>query len=101
MMALRSEGALRLADMPSSLHNHLAANGLERLAARVAEPPDGAAHLPEFRHAASSPVIPLPETEKQEIVKALHSTNRQMAKTAQLLGISRTTLYRRMRQYGL
>jgi transcriptional regulator with GAF, ATPase, and Fis domain len=101
MVALRSEGALRLADVPSSLHNHLAAKGLERLAARVAEPPDGGAHLPEFRHAASSPVIPLPETEKQEIVKALHSTNRQMAKTAQLLGISRTTLYRRMREYGL
>jgi DNA-binding NtrC family response regulator len=101
MVALRSEGALRLADMPSSLCNHLAAGGLQRLARKVAEPAESTADLPEFRRAASSPVIPLPVTEKQEILKALQATQRQMGKTAQLLGISRTTLYRRMREYGL
>jgi transcriptional regulator with GAF, ATPase, and Fis domain len=105
MVALRSEGALRMADMPSALSNHLAsqglasANGLARLAVRVSEsePVD----LPEFTSMASSPVIPLPETEKQEIAKALQATNRQVGKTAKMLGISRTTLYRRMREYGL
>jgi transcriptional regulator of acetoin/glycerol metabolism len=101
MVALRSEGALQVADMPSALHNHLAANGLHRLAERVAEPVRDGADLPEFRHGPTSPVIPLPETEKQEIVKALAATGRQMAKTAQMLGISRTTLYRRMKDYGL
>jgi transcriptional regulator with GAF, ATPase, and Fis domain len=101
MVALRSEGALRLADMPSSLYNHMAGSGLHRLAEKLVESPQGAADLPEFRRGENSPVIPLPETEKQEIVKALQATNRQMAKTAHLLGISRTTLYRRMREYGL
>jgi transcriptional regulator with GAF, ATPase, and Fis domain len=100
MMALRSEGALRLADVPSALYNHLASHGLERLSEAVAEAADGA-DCPEFRQGVLFPVIPLPEKEKQEIVKALQATNRQMAKTAQLLGISRTTLYRRMREYGL
>lgn len=113
MVALRSEGALRLADLPSALYNHLAARGLRsadglaRLAVRVAEPGQGVGDLPEFTKMASSPVIPLPspttllETEKQEIAKALQATSRQMGKTAKMLGISRTTLYRRMREYGL
>jgi DNA-binding NtrC family response regulator len=101
MVALRSDGALRLADVPSALYNHLASHGLERLSEAVSEPVEGAADYPEFRQGVLFPVIPLPEKEKQEIVKALQATNRQMAKTAQLLGISRTTLYRRMREYGL
>ena len=101
MVALRSEGALRMADMPSALNNHLAAQGLQRLAAEVAEARQSVTDLPEFTRMASSPVIPLPETERQEIVKALQATSRQMAKTAKMLGISRTTLYRRMREYGL
>jgi DNA-binding NtrC family response regulator len=101
MVALRSEGALRSADMPSALSNYLAANELHRLAAQVREPLEDAADLPEFRQGTLFPVIPLPEKEKQEITKALQVTNRQMGKTAEMLGISRTTLYRRMREYGL
>jgi transcriptional regulator of acetoin/glycerol metabolism len=101
MVALRSEGALRLSDMPSSLHNHLAAKDLHRLAENVTVPAANAVDLPEFRRMDGLPVIPLPETEKHEIAKALQATNRRMAKTAQMLGISRTTLYRRMREYGL
>lgn len=99
MAAMRSEGALRLADVPSALSNHLAANGLRRLAKNVAE--FGEAALPEYTSHVTTPVIPLPETEKQEISKALAATNRQMGKTATMLGISRTTLYRRMKEYGL
>jgi transcriptional regulator with GAF, ATPase, and Fis domain len=101
MMALRSEGALRLADVPSALYNHLSARGLERLSEAVSEAAEGTADYPEFQQGVLFPVIPLPEKEKQEIVKALQATNRQLAKTAHLLGISRTTLYRRMRDYGL
>jgi len=98
MVALRSEGALRVSDVPSSLQNHIAANGLQKLASQVAEVDSGP--IPEFR-TGSSPVIPLPETEKAEILKALEATGGQRGKTAQMLGISRTTLYRRMREWGL
>ena len=100
MVAMRSEGALRMADLPSALVNHVTANGLQRLALSVAQPVDAAA-LPVYVRGGSSPVIPLPESEKQEIAKALAATHRQMAKTAQMLGISRSTLYRRMREFGL
>jgi len=61
MVALRSEGALRMADMPSSLQNHMAAQDLQRLAEQVAKPGDGA-ELPEYRHRGNLPVIPLPVT---------------------------------------
>jgi len=98
MAAMRSEGGLRLADMPSALANHIAGRELRQLAGCVAE---ADSCLPAEHLSGRSPVIPLPETERQEIAKALQATNRRMAKTAELLGISRTTLYRRMKEYGL
>lgn len=116
MAALRTEGVLRMADVPSALQLHMAA-GLERLAEEVSEPhPSGA--LPDFIH-APSPVIapppaalseavpresgarPLREAQKEAIVAALAATGGERGKTARLLEISRTTLYRRMREYGL
>ena len=116
MAALRTEGVLRMADVPSALQLHMAA-GLERLAEEVSElHPSGA--LPDFIH-APSPVIapppaalreavpresaarPLREAQKEAIVAALAATGGERGKTARLLEISRTTLYRRMREYGL
>jgi transcriptional regulator with PAS, ATPase and Fis domain len=98
MVAMRSEGALRLADLPSAFLNHMAGNDLRRLAERVSYPD---AYLPVAHLSGKSPVIPLPESEKQQIANALQATGRQMAKTAALLKISRTTLYRRLKEYGL
>jgi transcriptional regulator with GAF, ATPase, and Fis domain len=117
MSALRTEGALRMADAPSALQLHMAA-GLERLAEEVSIKHQPAQFLPEFVH-APSPVIsppprdaarpayrgaatrPLKDTERQAIVAALAATGGERGKTARLLEISRTTLYRRMREYGL
>ena len=115
MVAMRSEGALRLADVPSSLQNHLAANALEQLASHVAdaEPSMDAApeQMPLFQYAGKSPVIrapvnplpvvPIPEAEKQAIAHALRSTGGSRSQAAELLKISRTTLYRRMKEYGM
>jgi DNA-binding NtrC family response regulator len=100
MAALRSEGQLRLADVPSSLHNHLAAKDLSGLSEHIAEaPPDS--FVPEYTHTGQSPVIPIPEAEKRAIANALRVTRGRRAKTAELLNMSRTTLYRRIREYGL
>jgi DNA-binding NtrC family response regulator len=99
MAALRSEGALRAADMPSALQYNLAAKQLHSLAGNVADPP--ADPLPEYRHSGHSPVIPLPDAEKRAIADALRATRGQRGKAAQALHISRTTLYRRMKEYGL
>ncbi len=119
MAAMRSEGALRLADVPSSLQLHLAANALEQLASRVADsdcgPDTEPEQMPLFSFAGKSPVIPapappapanplpvipIPEAEKQAIAHALRSTRGSRSQAAELLKISRTTLYRRMKEYG-
>jgi DNA-binding NtrC family response regulator len=43
----------------------------------------------------------LRDTEKQQIMKALEQTGWHRGKTADILGISPSTLYRRLRDYGL
>jgi DNA-binding NtrC family response regulator len=44
---------------------------------------------------------PLREVERQQIVSALEQTNWHRGKTAEILGISPSTLYRRLRDYNL
>ncbi|MCA1591026.1 MAG: helix-turn-helix domain-containing protein, partial [Acidobacteria bacterium] len=43
----------------------------------------------------------LRETERQQILSALEKTGWHRGKTAELLGISASTLYRRLREYDL
>lgn len=96
MAALQSEGALQIANLPSALQNHLAAH--QPLARAVAA---GHEHEPEFARAPRSPVVPLSDCERQAIVQALEETHGERARAAHLLGIGRTTLYRKMKQYGI
>jgi DNA-binding NtrC family response regulator len=96
MAALQSEGALQLCDLPSALRNHLAASALQRLSTAVETTP-----AEEFYAAPISPVISIPQSEKQTISRALAATRGARAETARLLGIGRTTLYRKMREYGI
>ena len=98
MIALRSEGALRAADMPSALQNFGRGNDLHTLAQSV----EDSGPLPEFTPSPSPhPVISIPDSERQAISAALLATNGERARTAKLLKISRTTLYRRMKEYNL
>ena len=46
-------------------------------------------------------VAPLRETEKQAIIKALKETGGDRARAARLLQIGRTTLYRKLKEYGI
>ena len=46
-------------------------------------------------------VVRLEETERREILTALERTNWHQGKTAELLGISPSTLYRRLREYNI
>ena len=47
-----------------------------------------------------SPVISLPDSEKKTISNALAATHWERAKDARLLGIGRTTSYRKLKEYG-
>ena len=96
MAAMQSEGVLEMADLPSALQYHRASTGIESLADAVEWDRD----LPQVSLSPRSPVISLPDSEKQAIGAALAATHGERAKAARLLGIGRTTLYRKMKEYG-
>jgi DNA-binding NtrC family response regulator len=100
MVAVKSEGALQMADLPSALQYHCASSGLGKLSGAIDGDLDDSP-MPEFEMAGKSPVISIPESEKQAIVNALAATGGERGKAARLLGIGRTTLYRKMKEYGI
>jgi transcriptional regulator with PAS, ATPase and Fis domain len=94
MVALNSGPSLHTGDLPSALAGTLLAAhaaGLNTLAAAV-ESGGAQARVPQ-------PVLPLEELEKQAIAEALAFTRGDRARAAAMLGIGRTTLYRKMKRY--
>ena len=61
----------------------------------------GNAAAPDAFNVAPSPSTPLREVERQQILAALEQTGWHRGKTAEILGISPSTLYRRLRDYNL
>jgi DNA-binding NtrC family response regulator len=96
MTAMQSEGALQMADLPSALQYFQSSLGIDSLSNALAWGHD----LPQVALSPKSPVISLPDSEKQTIGAALVATHGERAKAARLLGIGRTTLYRKMKEYG-
>jgi DNA-binding NtrC family response regulator len=97
MVAMNSGPLLQTSDLPSALQTHLAArqSGVLSVAAAAAS---GA--LP-VRVPPPSGIIPLMEVEKSAIYQALEYTKGDRAMAAFLLGIGRTTLYRKLKEYGV
>jgi DNA-binding NtrC family response regulator len=54
-----------------------------------------------FRSGANGHIVPLAEMEKQAIFKALNSLQGDKLKAAKVLGIGKTTLYRKLKEYGV
>jgi transcriptional regulator with PAS, ATPase and Fis domain len=108
MVAVNSGPLLHVADLPSALQNHLiqkksqylmATASLGALSHEVAEA--GVAPAPETAPQGFPAVIPLTELERRAIVNALEYTKGDRAVAAHLLGIGRTTLYRKLKEYKL
>ena len=89
------EGAL-----PSALANHICSAELERLSVAVAIAEEEAASC-DFVVRPQSPVFSISESEKTAIARALAEAHGGRGKTARLLGMGRTTLYRKMQKYKL
>ena len=96
MAALNSEGVLEMADLPSALRNYRASLGIDHLADAVVRQPEL-----EFQLVPDTPVISLPDVEKRTIQRALSASGGERSRAARLLKIGRTTLYRKMKEYGI
>src|SRR5579872_5467431 len=109
MMAVNSGPLMHAGDMPSSLQNHLIQKKSQYLMAAVGSHGAVAVSMPssslpeaEAEAPANLPgVIPLAELERRAIVNALEYTRGDRAIAAHLLGIGRTTLYRKLKEYQL
>lgn len=98
MIAVNSGPLIHTADLPSALQNHLAgvANQFSRAAAAAG--PELAAAPPSQGFPG---VVPLIEIERRAIVHALQYTKGDRMMAAHLLGIGRTTLYRKLKEYRM
>ena len=118
MAAVSTSPRLRAADLPSPLMNALrgqhhatAAQGASAAistSAAMGSTGTSAASTPgPIRHFTMNPdfnpylVLPLSEVERRAIVATLHATRGDRTMAAQLLGIGRTTLYRKLKSYGI
>jgi DNA-binding NtrC family response regulator len=113
MVAINSGPLLHVADLPSNLQNHLVQKKSQYLTAAAAGDGIAVLHgaspaeldLPAPAGAAAlhpvPTIIPLLELERRAILNALEYTKGDRAVAAHLLGIGRTTLYRKLKEYQL
>ncbi len=110
MVAVNSGPLLYTRDLPSSVQNHLALQRaqIRALAANVenvvewpAPPAPGPAAPRGAERGLATPIIPLSELERRAIMNALEYTAGDRAVAAHLLGIGRTTLYRKLKEYAV
>lgn len=103
MIGTSRDPIIGLDDLPTALLNDLLAKKNDVLT--MAKAVGTATHHPEPPRQAFTPVpghiIPLPELERRAIIEAMEFTRGDRTTAAVLLGIGRTTLYRKLKQYGL
>jgi two-component system, NtrC family, response regulator AtoC len=93
---LSDGGRITTAELPPEIASPHAAVAFRPAPSAFSAQPAGAGAAP---NAAVPP--PLREVERQQIIAALEQTGWHRGKTAEILGISPSTLYRRLRDYNL
>jgi DNA-binding NtrC family response regulator len=69
--------------------------GLKDLSSRLAAPPDGRSPVAE----AASKAYTLKDLEREYIMRVMENTGGNKTETAKILGVDRTTLYRKLEEY--
>ena len=106
MLAMNSGPLLHTAELPSSVQNHLQAKRSQYLVAAAAAdvpriPPQSAFPVPAGGDGQTPVILPLVELEKRAIAQTLEYTRGDRVMAANLLGIGRTTLYRKLKEYAI
>jgi DNA-binding NtrC family response regulator len=104
LTAMNPGPLLHATDLPSPVQNHAGMMRAEQrsMSASALQPSVPAASEAVVSHPLAHPVIlPLSEIEKRAILEALAYTKGDHTMAAHLLGIGRTTLYRKLKEYRL
>jgi DNA-binding NtrC family response regulator len=106
MVAINSGPLLHIGDLPSALQHHLQAKRSQCLVAAAAadtaeQPLPRAVSAPAGGNGPPPAILPLVELEKRAIAQTLAYTRGDRVMAANLLGIGRTTLYRKIKEYSL
>jgi DNA-binding NtrC family response regulator len=99
MAALNSGPVMNVVDLPSALQNNFGSDSPVYAAAMAAG--TQTAQLPLHRSPPHRTRLFLPTIEKETILKALEEARGDRATAAQMLGIGRTTLYRKLKEYRI
>jgi two-component system response regulator HydG len=91
---MSSGPVIHMGDLPTQLQNHELE--LRREAAQMQKAP-----VPAVQSGALPRVTPLAELEKQAILTTIRQLKGDKLLAARLLGIGKTTLYRKLKEYGL
>jgi len=103
MTAMNTGPLLSAEDLPSFVQHHLEANRPQilSLAAAVGGASSGRRSAPAGEGQPEPAVVSLLELEKRAILNALRYTKGDLVAAAYLLGIGRTTLYRKLKEYNI
>jgi len=99
MAAINSGPVMNVVDLPSALQNNFGSDSPVYAAAVAAG--TQAARLPLHHSPPRRTGLFLPTIEKETILKALEEAHGDRARAAQMLGIGRTTLYRKLKEYKI
>jgi DNA-binding NtrC family response regulator len=98
--ALSSGPILHLGDLPTQLQNHQIEAERERHPERHRAALDDLSGTEAERYAAAT-VVSIAELEKLAILRTIRQLNGDKLMAARLLGIGKTTLYRKLKEYGI
>lgn len=98
--ALSSGPVIHLGDMPTQLQDLKMQRAAEAAAAPELEPAEANAGA-SARSSAGGEILPIAEMEKQAILNTIKQLKGDKLLAAKLLGIGKTTLYRKLKEYGV
>jgi DNA-binding NtrC family response regulator len=101
MVALDSGPTLGTAGLPSPLRNFQLGRQFGSASPSLGSAPVPSPSQLRLWPDSGSPVLPLAEVERRAILQAIEYTRGDRAVAAHLLGIGRTTLYRKLKEYGV
>ncbi|HYP14356.1 MAG TPA: helix-turn-helix domain-containing protein, partial [Bryobacteraceae bacterium] len=103
MVGVAQGQMLKVSDLHTAVLNHVLANRSDvlHIAEALGTAVPGESGLKSLADVVPASIVPLPELERRAICEALRFTKGDRTTAAALLGIGRTTLYRKLKQYGI